>query len=594
MPSSPFLYHSGFGVIAAVAVLTLVASFLTLAASTLLLWLYRRTIAKLMSAQVGEEEPRIVSGTRFEGSLRAAQDANSAQADSRSLSGESDSDRLYRLAMVVPKRHACKYAIAGILFALATGLSGVFALSQPQINYLRAADHPFQFLFMFWTCAWPVVLTTNMVAGANRRNERNRVLGYFAVLIGFGALIALTPTELAFQAGSLTLPAWSGESPFRLAYKWSLFNGAPTLLIITFRHRRVRAVAPLVLSFMTVVSAGVLGIIAAAFVYQETSVKAIVFGAETLGLNIHASLIGYFLSICAAACLLFCALGWRLLVWIRDSYHRKSVSDQSLAIDALWLIFTSFYAVMLALGGPGWALSALVAFFIFKLAVGAGNKILRSKSHPLRYDPALLVLRVFSLGKRSERMFDAVTKHWRYVGSVRLIAGTDLALSTVAPHQFLAFVSGKLKQLFVRGETTLERSLAELDARRDADGRFRISDFFCHADTWQSVLLRLVKSTDVVLMDLRSFAQNHAGCVFEIKELLDSVPLERLVFVVDRTTDMRFLEQTVEECDRDLRSNSPNQGVSLSVLQMFELQSLDYRELQGLLRTLCAAVQLHH
>jgi hypothetical protein len=155
-------------------------------------------------------------------------------------------------------------------------------------------------------------------------------------------------------------------------------------------------------------------------------------------------------------------------------------------------------------------------------------------------------------------------------------------------------VSGKLKQLFVRGETTLERSLAELDARRDADGRFRISDFFCHADTWQSVLLRLVKSTDVVLMDLRSFAQNHAGCVFEIKELLDSVPLERLVFVVDRTTDMRFLEQTVEECDRDLRSNSPNQGVSLSVLQMFELQSLDYRELQGLLRTLCAAVQLHH
>jgi hypothetical protein len=44
-----------------------------------------------------------------------------------------------------------------------------------------------------------------------------------------------------------------------------------------------------------------------------------------------------------------------------------------------------------------------------------------------------------------------------------LFAGTDLALSTVAPHQFLAFVSGKLNRLFVRGEITHKRSLAALD-----------------------------------------------------------------------------------------------------------------------------------
>ncbi len=579
---------------ATIAVVSLAASLLTASTSIFLLWFYRRTVARLMSAQAGEEGRRIVSEARSEDVyLYPLQGTDAPKGNS--ISNEKDlPDHLFRLANIEPRRHAYKYAIAGALFALVTGLSSVFALAQTQINYLRAAGHPLQFLFMFWTCAWPVVLTTGIIAGGHRRSRWVTGLFYFSVLTLFGAFLALTPTESPFQAGTVTLPAWSGESPFRLAAKWALFNGAPTLLIVLFRQRRVRGVAPLVLSFMIVVSAGVFGIIAAAFLYQETSVDVMVFAGEALGLSIHTALIGYFFLLSISAALLCGVLGWRLLVWIRNGYQRKSISDQSLAVDALWLIFTSFYAVMLAFAGPGWALSALVAFVVFKIAVGVGNKILRSKSQSRRPDPALLVLRVFSLGKRSESLFEFVAKHWRYISNVRLIAGTDLALSTVAPHQFLAFVSGKLNQLFVRSEAALECSLAELDTRRDADGRFRINDFFCHSDTWQNVLLRLVKSSDVVLMDLRSFAQSNAGCVFEINELLNSVPLERLVFVVDKTTDKRFLEQTLEESYGELRSNSPNRGSSLSTLQLFELQSLAYNELQELLRRLCAAVDSHY
>ena len=56
----------------------------------------------------------------------------------------------------------------------------------------------------------------------------------------------------------------------------------------------------------------------------------------------------------------------------------------------------------------------------------------------------LLLLRVFALGKRSEHYFDLVTKHWRHIGSVQLTAGPDLATTTVQPHEFLEFISGKL------------------------------------------------------------------------------------------------------------------------------------------------------
>ena len=173
MPSSPFLFHSGLGVIAAISVLTLAASLLTLIASTFLLWRYRRAVARLMSAQAGEAEQRIASDAQSEAaSALAPEESDSVKPNPISFPRENHfADRLYRLTISEPRRHACKYAVAGVLFALLMGLSGFFAFSQTQINYLRAAAHPLQFLFMFWTFAWPIVLTTNIVAGASRRNR---------------------------------------------------------------------------------------------------------------------------------------------------------------------------------------------------------------------------------------------------------------------------------------------------------------------------------------------------------------------------------------------------------------------------------------
>jgi hypothetical protein len=104
---------------------------------------------------------------------------------------------------------------------------------------------------------------------------------------------------------------------------------------------------------------------------------------------------------------------------------------------------------------------------------------------PAGAEPKLLLLRVFSLGKRSARLFNAFGRLWRHVGQIRLIAGPDLATSTVEPHEFLDFLSGKLDRRFISGPETLVRRLSETEQRRDFDGRYRVDDFFCHDDTWQ-------------------------------------------------------------------------------------------------------------
>ena len=574
------LYHSGFGVIAAIFPLALVASFLTILTSPFLLWLYRRAVARLMATQAGTLCCPVVTDEQPE----------HAYSRTHVDRGNYSPKNLYHLTISESWIHAYKYGVAGILFALLMGLSGFFAYSQTQLTYLKAASHPFQFLFMFWIFIWPSVLTINIVATNSLKNKSLITLGYFIVLIVLGGITTLIPTEAPFQIDDVSTPSWSGETPIRLIGKWSIFNLAPTFLLFLFQNRRVRAVVPLVLSFMTVVSAGVLGFIVLGYNYQEAFVSVMTFVFEKLGLNFLATVTGYYLLLFAIACLLFGVFGWWLIIRIRNGYLDKTSRDQSLAIDALWLIFISFYAVMLAFAGPGWALLVLIIFVIFKFTVNAGNRILHSRSNDRNYNSSLLVLRVFSLGKRSETLFDAVSRQWRQIGNVKLIAGTDLAHSTVAPHQFLAFVSGKLSQLFIDDDTTMNRNLAELDTRRDHDGRFRINDFFCYANTWQSVLLSLVKNTGVVLMDLRSFSESKAGCIFEIKELLNNMPLRYLIFVIDDTTDKEFLKQTLEQAYRELSSYSPNLGRSASEVQIFELKSSRFGEIQELIRKLCEAI----
>jgi hypothetical protein len=138
-----------------------------------------------------------------------------------------------------------------------------------------------------------------------------------------------------------------------------------------------------------------------------------------------------------------------------------------------------------------------------------------------------------------------------------MIAGPDLATSTVEPHEFLDFIAGRLQRRFIGSPAALEQRLAETDFRRDPDGRYRKSSFFCHDDTWKMVVHRLARDSDAVL---RGFTEKARGCIYEISELLDAVPLERIVFVIDRTSNEISLAQVFSNSWAKLGVTSPNRA----------------------------------
>jgi hypothetical protein len=126
--------------------------------------------------------------------------------------------------------------------------------------------------------------------------------------------------------------------------------------------------------------------------------------------------------------------------------------------------------------------------------------------------------------------------------------------STVEPHEFLDFLAGGVSRQFVKDRADLERRLENMDP----DLRYRVNEFFCHADTWQMTMRELTARADAVLMDLRSFSASNQGCLFELGELLNSVDLRRVVFVIDATTDRRFLESSLASLWNSVAEASPN------------------------------------
>ena len=183
---------------------------------------------------------------------------------------------------------------------------------------------------------------------------------------------------------------------------------------------------------------------------------------------------------------------------------------------------------------------------------------------------------------------DLIATRWRYIGSIFLIAAPDLAARTIEPGKLLAFLRGRLGRLFVHDRTELEQRLAAIDERRDPDGRFRIAELFCAGEVWRAAVQLLMTEAHVVVMDLRSFGPEHQGCVFELQTLLDTVPLERLILIVDRGTQLPFLKQILEERWRELRIDSPNGHTSPPRVRLIKVDGSESRVVKHLIRVAAA------
>lgn len=543
-------------------IILIVSTILAFVASYLLLRLYRRAVIKSMRRRGRSDILETHGFIAPEPEHRPHDGAlNFAFITRDSNYGNDAGVKLYGNATRRRRLTALVHIIAGSVFAAT--MTAAF-LSAGKLEFL-----PFRFLYLTWANSWPVVIAVNLAIGLSRRGRLIAAAIYFFI----GTTIAMI------------LMAKSPALPFgQLVYLWLDYNVPATLLLFIFLNRRIRAVGPLVLLFMLLGVAG--ASLAVTLIGNNLKLlKALADASSAIGLGATSAVVVLHMIGFAV----FAVVGWLILSTLRQLYVAKSISEQSLTIDAVWLLFGIINSIGLVFEGRLWILSGLVAFVIYKFTTIASFRAVGLARRAGSNGPRLLLLRVFALGKRSEALFDSLGKSWRTVGSMQMIAGPDLATSAIEPHEFMDFVGGRLARRFIDTGRTLDMRMSQMDLAADREGQFRVSEFFCHDDTWKMTLARLADESDAVLMDLRGFSPAHSGCVFEIHELFNVVPLPRVVFAIDQGTDQSFLRQTMQHAWRQLKDRSPNHRLAEGQIALVELSGMSAAAVDNLLYALCAA-----
>ena len=192
----------------------------------------------------------------------------------------------------------------------------------------------------------------------------------------------------------------------------------------------------------------------------------------------------------------------------------------------------------------------------------------------------MLLLRVFGYQTRTESLFDHVAQRWRFRGPVQLVAGLDLARRAVDPDDMLAFVNGRLGDRYVAAPAELPGRLAAIDVARDPDGRYRVNEVYCRADTWRPAVRALLGVSDTVLMDLRGFSARSVGCRFELEQLVRCVPADRIVLICDRTTALRLLGEVLSAAWTKARSEGLTRGTpQISIVRIDRQSRREFRVL---------------
>jgi hypothetical protein len=543
----------------------LLAAALAIPISVFLLRLYRRAVNKGMSVggiiEATTETPSTpgAPGQPPMPPLKMVMSSlatNGGQIDNRSAA--------YRVATQGPAVRAAVYAVAGAAFSI-TLTVGWFAATRDSTIVLTKV------LLLLWTYYWTAVIAALLIAYYDAKRRLGLFLGYFSVLFLIFTLAVARNPDVTY--GSLVL-------------FWLLDNGPPTILIVAFLARPIRAVGPMVLSFTLAVTIGSQAILSAA-----SADPRVLKSLASLGFALGLGGTAVFIAMIVLGALAFAVLAWPLLKLLGRRYARGRMSDQSLMLDSLWLMFGVVQSIGLVFEGAAWILTGVVAFLVYKMTALAALKIL-TRGSP-RAVPALFLLRVFALGKRSEALFDKLRKHWGYLGSISMIVGPDLVSAAVEPHEFLDFLSGRLSRRFVSGSADLQTRIAEMEVHPDADARYRVNQFFCRRDTWQATMKRLASRSTSVLIDLRSFSAANKGCTYELGELLNSVPLGNVVFLVDSTTDHGFLEETLTRLWRDCELRSPNRQLEAAEVRVAQMHKQSAREIGRLLGMLLESARAH-
>jgi hypothetical protein len=395
-------------------------------------------------------------------------------------------------------------------------------------------------------------------------------------------LLTIAAVAIAFYAFSLL---WADVEGWQTGVGFSVGYAAITLMLSAFLRPAVRGAG------LPLVVAGLSGWLVLIILF---GIAIALEGPDEPNDSFAEIAVGSVALLTMLAISVWC--GWRVLMVLSARYAAKRLSDVQIALGVYWTLLTMFVLGSLVREaevletGPvrtEWVVMAVVAWWLLWrfLQPLALRRVVGTADPPMG---ALLLLRVFKPSARSQAFTERFFAYVRFAAPVWMIAGPDLAGAYMEPDEFFAFLRRRLRDQFIADPAEVAGRVAALDCRRDPDGRCRVTEVCCTADTWQATVLEMMARASVILLDLREYSATRQGTRYELTEVLRRAPLEKVVVLVDTRVDMPRLRAEVDSIWREVGPGRPpaTEPLELSVL---EFRKSSQAEIQGLVRAVLGA-----
>ena len=171
-------------------------------------------------------------------------------------------------------------------------------------------------------------------------------------------------------------------------------------------------------------------------------------------------------------------------------------------------------------------------------------------------------------------------------------AGKIVAILVLIPAASLPVVISVWRKFLKDREALLRKIKTAMGSSMRLNGTYALQPYYCHDDLWRPAVEQMMEEAEIVLMDFRGFDPSKRGCEYEIGKVLDTVPVHRLILLLDGRTDHQGAFQIFRERWATMASKSPNRNAASPVLKVFTaypfiswrdgiwswLKSLVYRE----------------
>ena len=133
-------------------------------------------------------------------------------------------------------------------------------------------------------------------------------------------------------------------------------------------------------------------------------------------------------------------------------------------------------------------------------------------------------------------------------------------------------------QFCQRRDELVRRIDRRLGSQTAWHGAYSTKPLYCYDDLWRPAVERMLLGGEVVLMDLRGFRPDNLGCAYEIGEVIDHVPIHRVVLLLDDSTDRGTVLELFAERWAAMTPNSPNRDTERAELKMFTARKVVTRD----------------